>query len=52
MLQYMSKYLYFNNFNYGGNEDIRDNAVLPSTASPFSKRHSLDFQDSEILYKN
>lgn len=39
MLQYMSKYIYFNDFNYGGNEDIKDNAA--------SKRHSLDIQDSK-----
>lgn len=47
MLQHMSKYIYF---NYGGNERIRENAALPSTASSSSKRHSLDLQDFEILY--
>lgn len=52
MLQYMSKLIYFNNLNYGGNEDIKDNAALPSTAFSSSKRHSLDIQDSEILYKS
>lgn len=45
MFQYMSKYLYFNDFNYGGNECIRDNGVLANTASPSSKRPSIDFQD-------
>lgn len=49
MLHYMSKHIYF---NCGGNEGIRDNAALPSTASSSSKRHSLDFQDSDILYKS
>lgn len=50
MLKYTSKYLYCNDFNYGENECIRDNAV--NTASSSSKRHSIDFQDSEIFYRS
>lgn len=49
MLQYTSKYLYFNDFNYGGNESIRDNAALANTASSSSKKHSTDVQDFEIF---
>ena len=49
MLQYTSKYLYFNDFSHGGNECIRDNAALANTASSSSKRHSTDFQDSQIF---
>lgn len=52
MLQFTSKYLYFNDFNYGGNECIRENAALANTVSSSSKRHSIDFQESEIFYKS
>lgn len=41
MLQYMSKYIYFSDFSYGGNEGFRDNAALSRMASSSSKK--LDF---------
>lgn len=49
MLQYMSKYLSFNDFNYGGNVRIRDNAALANIATSSSKRPSIDFQGCKIF---
>lgn len=50
MLQYMYKYLSFNDFNYGGNVCIRDNAALANIATSSSKRPSIDFQGCKFFY--